>query len=567
MSLMHHNTARKMHRFLRSPLAGYTLLLLAFLVGLTRLYYGRFVDEADNLTVGWLVSQGSVLYQDVFSHHFPFPYYWVAGVVSLFGNSFAAVRVSLMLLQFGLLAVSMKITRLYLVIGLTSLVWSLISHFHRGQEAVYATFESLFMLAAFIIIFNLLVKRAAIGVFTLLWIGLLLALSLLTDPLMIYPVAIALMGLFVSGFRRRIAKPAQEGFRRLLGAGIVFAVLVGVFAVYLFASGSAGDFYQQAIWFNQEIYAKYEDARALRFDTILHNAATGLDIFNPRWVRHTSPFIPLETYRSVKLEEENLYSTWVFSGFLFRLSILACMAGLLMGRKFMAAIFLYLFAAAMLVRASDGFYAMGFTLVSLFAACYLLAELNRPAIFRAARMRQAGVLSRGWQVARAAWWVLVVCIAGMHIWSVFRGGYYLVKNWYWITSPRHVTMYEEFGDEIRQLACGQEDLELSVFPINPIVNFVTGIPPASKYVYMYPWVAEIGKDELIAELKANPSAIVWINTGRKSGEPDAPAVYMADVIDFLNREYFVLGQDIWLSPELAKHCNISPETLPIEITE
>jgi hypothetical protein len=66
---------------LNSPAAGMVLLSISFLIALTKVYYSRFVDEGDNLSVGWLLSQGSILYRDVFSHHFPFPYYWVAGVV------------------------------------------------------------------------------------------------------------------------------------------------------------------------------------------------------------------------------------------------------------------------------------------------------------------------------------------------------------------------------------------------------------------------------------------------------------------------------------------------------
>jgi len=569
-SIVRHRRTQAALRALRSPAAGYALLLVSFVIGLTKLYYGRFVDEADNLTVGWLLTQGYTLYQDVFSHHFPFPYFWVAGVVRLAGNSFAAVRISLLLLHLGLFAVSMKTTRLYQVIGLTSLAWNLINHFHRGQEAIYATFECLLMAAAFFTIFNLLVRRSRPGKFTLLWIGTTLGMALLTDPLMVYPAGIALLGVFISGLRQRApaAVPLREGLRRALWSGGAIAVLLGVFAVYLLASGTAGDFYQQAIWFNQEIYAKYEDARTLRFDTLLRNAATGLDVFNPRWVRHIDPFISLPTYRSVKLEDENLYATWIFSGLLSRLSILACMAGLAMRRRISALAFLYLFAAAMMVRASDGLYAMGFTLVSLFAAFYLQVELRRLAFFRAIHTRQGG-LSTGWQVVQWVWLLVLVFIGGMQVWSAFRGGYYIVKNWNWFASQRHVRMYDEFGDEIRDLACGSPDLELSVFPINPIVHFVTGIPPASRYVYMYPWVAEIGKEELITELKANPAAVVWINTGRKSGEPDSPAVYMAEVIDFLNEEYFVLGQDFWLSPELAERCGVEPGKTPFtdEISE
>jgi len=124
-------------------------------------------------------------------------------------------------------------------------------------------------------------------------------------------------------------------------------------------------------------------------------------------------------------------------------------------------------------------------------------------------------------------------------------------------------MYNKFGEDIRELGCDQEGLELSVYPINPIAYFVAGIPPASRYTFMYPWVAEVGQEELINELRNNPSAVVTINTARKAGSPDGPAAYMADTITFLNESYVVIGDDFWMSPELAEICGFDPGLTPI----
>ncbi|MCK4975643.1 MAG: hypothetical protein KAS36_01775 [Anaerolineales bacterium] len=552
----------KIRRGLNSPAGGLVFLVLSFLFGLTKLYYGRFVDEADNITTGWLISEGYTLYRDVFSHHFPFPYYWVAMVVGLFGNSFIAIRISVLLLQIGLFAVSMRITGFYLAIGLTSLVWNLINQFHRGQEAIYATFEGILMVVVFLVIFYLLTKRVAVGKATLIFLGILLALALLTDPLMVYAAVIAIAALFVSGVKYRSQSRYREGVRRVLWVGISAGLVLGIFAVSLFASGTAQIFYHDTIWFNAEVYTKYVDAQPLRVDRILQNTITGLNILNKRWFAELSPFMPMETYRSVKLENETMYFSWVFASFLFRLSILACAIGLVLNRKTAAGIFLLLYSAALLVREDDGLYAIGFTLVSLFAAFYLLVELRRPARLDELRRRQRIPQKFTGQSAWILWIALSVLIGVMQFWSAFRGGYFIADHWGAIMNKRHVTMYNKVGDDIRELACDQEDLEISVFPINPIVYFVTGIPPASRYTFMYPWVAEVGQQELIAELRENPSAVVTINTNRKAGSPDGPAAYMADTIEFLNEAYVVIGEDYWMSPELAELCSFDPRRTP-----
>ncbi len=534
---------RGLLRLADTPRAGTFLLLLSFLVGLTKLYYGRFVDEADTLTLGWLISEGYTLYQDVFSHHFPLPYFWAAGVVSLVGNSFVAMRLSVLLLQVGLFAAAMRLQGHYLAIGLASLVWNLINQFHRGQQAIYATFEGLFMAAAFLLILAWLAedeppKRGAVYACA----GGLMGLAVLSDPLMVYAFAAGLLGVFLSAARRGGRAGLIEGLRRLAWAAGAATLLFALFALYLFASGTLDDFYQSAIWFNAEIYAKYENASPDRMAQIGQNLVSGFKLFDARWVKHLSPFIPLETYRSVKLEDEVLYFSWIFSSFTFRLALLACIGGLLMRRQAVAALFVYLFAAALLAREDEGLYAIAFTLVSLTAGFYALTTEG---------IRGEG--SKSFALLLRAWAGFLLLLAVMLAWLALRGGFFLLTHPLQLADGRHVTMYHKFEANVRALTSNQE-IELAVYPINPIVYFVTEIPPASKYTFMYPWVAEIGQQELIEELRANPAAFVWINTNRKSGSPDSVVVYMADALEFLDAEYVSPSEDLWMSPELAARC-------------
>jgi hypothetical protein len=420
------------------------------------------------------------------------------------------------------------------------------------------------MVAIFVIIFALLVKKSAAGKFTLAFTGILLALALLTDPLMVYPAGIAIAAVFVSGVQSGERNRYREGFRRVLWVGAAAILPLGIYTIYLLSAGIFQDFYQNTIWFNAEVYAKYVNAEPIRFEGIVKNIATGLNILNARWFQLTSPFIPLNPYLTVELENEHFYFSWIFSGFLFRLSILACVIGLVLNRKSSAGIFLYLFSAALLVRRNAGFYTIGFTLVSLFAAFYLLIELRRLGFFQNLVQSQAGISMPSRRTGRIAWITLLAVIGLMQFWSAFRGAYFIADHWDAITSGRHIKVFNEFEDSLRSVSCNQENVELSVFPNNPLVHFVTGIPPASKYTFMYPWVAEIGQNELIAELKDNPVSIVWLNLRRKAGTPEAVTAYMADTVEFLREEYVELGSGIWMSPHLAKNCPVYPQRNPFD---
>jgi hypothetical protein len=56
------------------------LILLYFSISVYSSKIGVFVDESDNIYGGHLINHGYLIYQDFFSHHAPFPYYWVAWI-------------------------------------------------------------------------------------------------------------------------------------------------------------------------------------------------------------------------------------------------------------------------------------------------------------------------------------------------------------------------------------------------------------------------------------------------------------------------------------------------------
>jgi hypothetical protein len=546
-------------QWLNSYQAGIVFLIISLLIGLTKLYFGRFVDEADNLNVGWLISKGYILYRDVFSHHFPFTYYWVALVAAFVGNSFAIMRISVLLLQIGLFAIAMKATNFFLTIGLTSLAWNLINQFHRGHEVLYQTLNGLFLVVSFIVIFGFMVKKSKPGYLTLALVGLLLGLALLTDPLSIYPVTIAILGIFASGAAYHSSPRWGEGLRRMLLVGASIGLVLSVFLVSLLATGTVKDFYRDTIWFNAEVYSKYVPADPIQVDSFIHNVASGLDILNPKWVENTSPFISLEPFRSDRLEDEGLYFSWIFSSFLFRLSILACSLGLILNRKFLAAIFLFLFSATLLLRNDIYFYVIGFTLLSLFAGFYFLIHLTKPVLFHIApalsNESKSGRLIFAKRSLWTIWLALLIVVAGMYSWAAFRGAYFLAYHVNIVKDEAEYKVYERIGSQIRNLACEQENVELVAFERHPIIYFASGLLPATKYTYMNPWVAEIGQQEIIAVLRQKSFVVVWLNREKKSDTPYGLTTYLTDLIRFMEESYVYLGDDFWISPNLAAQCS------------
>jgi len=86
------------------------LISISFLIGIFTIYMGEFGDESDNLIIGYLITQGYDLYSDIFSHHFPFTYYWVAFVITIFGNLIFFTRLSIFFKKFIPMTLLFRIT-------------------------------------------------------------------------------------------------------------------------------------------------------------------------------------------------------------------------------------------------------------------------------------------------------------------------------------------------------------------------------------------------------------------------------------------------------------------------
>jgi hypothetical protein len=537
---------------------GLMFLGISFLLGLTKISFGQFVDEADNLAYGWMITQGNVLYRDLFSQHFPLAYYWSAGVVAVFGNSQAIARVSILVLQFGVFAYCMRATRLYFPIGLTALAWGLTSHFHRGNLLLYDTFDGIFLTSTAILVFSILLERSQVKRSVLVMIGFLLGLALLSNPLSIYPATVAAIAIGLSVIGLDWKSGLHEGLRRLFWVVLPIGVVVGAYGAYLFISGTWKDFYWQVIWFNANIYGQYTDTNPNRLGQIAYQLARGLDVLNPQYRQIISPFLGfgIERYR---MANEDQYYSWIFSSLTFRLSILLCTVSLLLRRKVLPAIFLYVFSASLLIRAETSWHAIPFIWLSLFAGAYYLVNMASPP-----RNWTTGIdQEESWKsslfwLGRFAWRTVYLLLLVLFTWSAIRGAQFLIQNRKALFDRQYIHQLEVFGDEIRQLTCNQSDVEMLIYPFDPMTYFVTQIPPASRYTHLHPWIAQIALPDVIAELKNHPSAVVQVKTERQMWQKYPVKVFLADLILYLNQNYIKINESLWMSPELALRCGAAP---------
>ena len=527
---------RGLGRLARAPRAapaGVALLWCSFFVGCIPVYLGLYPDEGDKLAIGLFMARGSVLYRDLFTHQFPFTYYWVAAVFGLLGPTVLAARLSLLFLQLVCFALLMRLTRATIPVGLAAVGWSATRHLYYGHMVLYNAFAGLALGVVAVIILVVLLSQRGPSRWVWVILGLGAAMALLTDPLALAPLGVGFVFLALS----------RERWRGLSLVVAVLALVLSGYGAYLALSGTWPDFYRDVVVFNSQVYIKYYD---LSLDTYLAQlrgaAGAGLNILLPGTWLVPEAYGPNAHFAA--------FSQWLFGGFLQRAAVLAFCLLLLRQRHWRAALFTYVFAITLLPRTEVFFRQNAFILFSYLCSGMLLARAwppawrwapggsglwpQPPALKLVTRARRWGA----WAAAALALWPAVL---GLTVLTLHLGAYGYDTNF--LDTQR-------LADKIRAATCGR-DVALADYPGDPTLYFFTGLRPVAGYVYLWPWVADVGLRDVIASLSQEEAIVlapayenVW---GIKT------SVYLADLQAYVHAHFVPVG-DAYLSPQLAAKC-------------
>ncbi len=309
---------------------------------------------------------------------------------------------------------------------------------------------------------------------------------------------------------------------------------MGIYLLYLLISGTFSDFWQNAIYFNQAIYNKYTPASALRIGPFLETTIKGLNLFDPVW-RNYDPLYHF-SLQSTK------YDSWIFTGFLYRLTIIVGCVFLTIRKEFRRAIFTYLFCAAAITISPWEFRAQTFILIALFMAASFCCGDIFPTISN--------------KILTISLWTLRLATAAAWLWVIMRSSMYLYQNRTQFTYDNTFRQYEISGAQIREIGCNSPDVRLISYPGGVYNYWFSSFQPVSGYSYMWPWVAEVGLSNVIEGLDQpgilaiaiREDAVVW-------GLYDTRD-YLAPLDDYLNKKYIARGNGIFISPELESKCRL-----------
>jgi len=516
--------------------AGLALLWASFFVGCIPIYLGAFPDEGDNLAIGLAITHGSVLFRDLFTHHFPLMYYWVAAALALLGPTILAARLSLLFLQLLVFALLMRITRSAIPVGLAAVAWSATRHLYLAHMALYNVLDGLALAVVFGLVLAVVAEPARSKTWVWVVVGAFSAMALLNDPLTAAPVGIGLIFLTFNGERWRGG---------LLAGGIIALALVG-YGSYLALSGTWPDFYRDVVLFNTLVYSKYYDLSlhfyALQLD---HALTTGLNLTFP------STWLSPDNYSpNTNL---SLFGQWLFGGFLQRMALLAACVGLLFQRKWGAAAYAYLFAASLVPRTEVYFRETPLVLVSCLASASLLS-LAWPPQWRLPGLQPSAssgpavpVPPRAAPLARR---LSAAGALGLVVWPIGLGLVILIQHLGAYGYATNFLVYKDLAAHLRTITCGR-DVDLGYYPGDPTVYFFTGMRPVSKYEYLWPWVAEVAMPDVLTRLSQDEAVVQVLPVESVWGIPTS--VYLASLNSYVTTHFVPVGQD-YLSPQLAAQC-------------
>ncbi len=448
---------------------GYAGLLLYATVAFALRNHQTFVDEGSNLNLGWCVLQGMRLYRDLFENHFPLPVYLSAAIVALTGTSLPLVRLAVFAMEAAAFFAIAQVSGLVFPVGFAAAVWALVSSYYFGNLLLYDNLAAIGSLGVGAICFAALTRRLKPSAAALAFFAALAILLSMSSPFGALTALLAIAGLWLapSISRRAVA----------LVAGAV-AIPSAAYFGYLWISGGLRAFLQYVIVFNSTIYQRYAPHPLL---PAMAKQLFFLGLFDPVWFRSLHPL----QFNAISFDPP--FDQWIFSGFFYRAAALAVCATFAFRKDYRTALLLYLFVASLPLRLEYGFHASPLAVFCLFLVGVLI--------------EQAAGLSGVTRVAALS------LVGAPALLLSFSGARYVAQH-AWQSDFSQLTTEARL---LRNAAKGRSDVRLGHYPAGNYMLYLAGLRPVSKFTDYYPWVADLGRAELDADLAKAPAVLLRID--------------------------------------------------------
>lgn len=487
-------------------IVGSLLVAVSALLGLPLLYWNTFVDEGDSFAVATLVLHGNVLYRDIFSHHFPLVYDWLAWTARVAAPSVTTYRASVLVFQTLCFGLALRLGDNPLAVGLTAVAWRFLSPLYHGNLAIHSVFSASLLFPLTVVGLSWVQGRSRPSGSQALVVGALAGLAFLNDPLTLPISALVFLATLARSLR-------ATGW-----AGVSFLIVVTAALVRLLVLDSWDAFWRCAVQFNLEVYLRYLGVAP--WERLWKIASSALEVADPRWWH--AAWFPLGFPDRA----------WFTGGFFRAVTLLAVLVELFQRRIF-AALWLYGLAVFELsLLGQERFRAASFVLLALFLGA------------RFAAGTAPGFSSRTRLLFRA------LCVAPL-LWIAVASAVQMYTLRQYSSYQTSFGRYERQAAWLRSLAC-LRGTKLGWYPADPYLHFFTGLEPLGGFLFLFPWVAEVGMHDVVEAAK-NGRALLYVDLdGEVWGHRNRD--YLAELYRFAKQNYVEVARSFFVSKDVADAC-------------
>jgi len=236
-------------------------------------FHESYPDEFDNISGGWLILHGDLIYKSFFTHHGPFPYFLSSFIELFSGQSFVKFRIVyallLVLVNFSFFAflkhkLKEKIVDYY---PLFILFLGFEATYYWGQMLLADNVSAYLFLSAYILLLVKVFYKKALNLWDLVFASIVCALGLYSSLTFTYLYAICVFAYFVVYVGQLKLGFNKKCLMQAIRCMIIFSIPHIIFLIYLLLTQSLHDYIFQNFVFNTKYYV-YNYPRANGSSTI-----------------------------------------------------------------------------------------------------------------------------------------------------------------------------------------------------------------------------------------------------------------------------------------------------------
>lgn len=465
-----------------------SLATFSFVFFLVR-HFMTSLDEYDNITAPYLMSQGLKFYTDQFNMHFPFPYYWAYLFSPLwltlnFSRAIAFFRLSLLIIYlicYFAVSLSFKQNSHRVLFSVWILLSSLLLPLYHGNLYLSDTFFTIFASSIFWLVIPTLFNNQKFSNFQLFLSVVFASLGFWSQPFLGILFLIPLF--FIT--RQQISKY------------ILIAFLTNVIPLSLLLFNSQfSSFFDQTVVFNFTTYSKYFPEQIGNYSMMFQNLLV---------------FIPHEILLFTSLSDP--FSIFQF---IVHLCLIFFTLYLLFHKKYKYFFLLLLIIAATRLREikinpSQMYNYAFFPFISIASSSALI-------LFTLFKNKFLKVLS-------LASIVLLFFTAAISFSPIFsqsiKSGYNYDVFW---------SYRQRMGEDIASLTNPSD--KILIYPYDSDLYFFSKRLPFDNYIYWYPWVNRVDqyRQQRMSNLKSNPPVLIYYGNMSYRDNPHEYASFFPDLL-------------------------------------